>query len=123
MEALEITSWVKPSHYSVEQTALCIAVAILVILVLRVTIGPGETSSLPIINPRKRFEFSNLERIAHFKANCRQLLQKGRAMYPQKPYRMICPEGEVIVLPTCLVNQVRSEPALDFVGISKEVSG
>ncbi|KAF3070666.1 Dihydromonacolin L monooxygenase LovA [Daldinia childiae] len=122
MEALEITSWVKPSYYSLEQTALCIAFMILVTLVLRAIIDTKETSSLPIINPRKRFEFSNLERIADFKTNCRQLLQKGRTMYPQKPYRMICPEGEVIVLPTCLVNQMRSEPALDFVGISKEDS-
>ncbi|KAI1653685.1 cytochrome P450 [Daldinia decipiens] len=122
MEALEMTSWVKLSHYSAEQTALCIAITILVTLVLRATIGTKETSSLPIINPRKRFEFSNLERIADFKVNCRKLFQKGRTMYPEQPYRMICPEGEVIVMPPCLINEVRSDPALVFVGVDKEDS-
>lgn len=124
IQALEQASWMKALYHSVpvEQAALYIVLTILFSLTLHATAGYGKKSSLPIINPRKRFEFSNIKRVADFKFNCRQLLQKGRAMYPGEPYRMICPEGEMIVIPTRLVNEIRSEPALEFVGVSTDDS-
>lgn len=104
-----------------KQPLLYVTTVLMLVLVLHV-MGKEKGYGLPVINPKKPFELSNRRSLLEWGFHCKDLLAKGRAMFPGKPYAMIVPEGEVMVWPTSAIDEVKSEHGLDFVGISPEVS-
>ncbi|KAJ0115188.1 Dihydromonacolin L monooxygenase LovA [Diaporthe amygdali] len=104
-----------------KQPLLYVTTVLMLVLVLHL-MGKEKGYGLPVINPKKPFELSNRRSLLEWGFHCKDLLAKGRAMFPGKPYAMIVPEGEVMVWPTSAIDEVKSEHGLDFVGISPEDS-
>ncbi|KAK1580740.1 cytochrome P450 [Colletotrichum navitas] len=69
---------------------------------------------LPEVNPLKAFEFTNRRRNGEFVHQSKELMLKGKAVFGDSPFRMHTEWGEVVVLPPPLMQELRSDPRLDF---------
>lgn len=85
-------------------------------------INKHSTLSAPFINPKKRMELSSMGTVNRFMAGSREVMAKGRSMYPDKPYRVYTDWGEALVLPPEFVNELKSHPDLDFQIVAQDVS-
>lgn len=95
---------------------------LLLFIILFYGINKQSTLDAPIINPKKRTELSTLNSVNRFMAASREVMTKGRSMYPDKPYRVYTDWGEALVLPPEFVNELRSHPDLDFTNVAQDVS-
>lgn len=84
-------------------------------------INKKSTLSAPVINPKKGMELSTLSSVNRFMAGSREVMTKGRSMYPDKPYRVYTDWGEALVLPPEFVNELKSHPDLDFQLVAQDV--
>lgn len=84
-------------------------------------ISKQSTLSAPIINPKKRMELSSMSSVNRFMSGSREVMTKGRSMYPDKPYRVYTDWGEALVLPPEFVNELKSHPDLDFQLVAQDV--
>lgn len=52
--------------------------------------GMNKQSNLsaPVINPKKRTELSHLNSVTRFMSGSKEVMAKGRSMYPHEPYRV-----------------------------------
>ncbi|KAI0198522.1 cytochrome P450 monooxygenase [Astrocystis sublimbata] len=69
---------------------------------------------LPLVNPPNLF--SDAEAKRNFRDNANTILQKARKELPKKPYRMTTDYGEIVMLPSEWLNEVRNNPNLSFMG-------
>lgn len=84
-------------------------------------INKQSTLTAPIINPKKRMELTTMSSVNRFMAGSREVMTKGRSMYPDKPYRVYTDWGEALVLPPEFVNELKSHPDLDFNLVAQDV--
>lgn len=84
-------------------------------------ISKQSTLAAPIINPKKRMELSSMNSVNRFMSGSREVMSKGRSMYPDKPYRAYTDWGEALVLPPEFVNELKSHPDLDFNIVAQDV--
>ncbi|KAK2601862.1 hypothetical protein QQS21_004548 [Conoideocrella luteorostrata] len=90
-----------------------IAVLCVLFSVLRLS-GSRRRKRFPELNPKKPLEFSTQSRVNDFVSRSKEILIQGRLRYRDKPYRLNCDFGEVIVLPPQLIDEIRSHPSLNF---------
>ncbi|CAI6087324.1 unnamed protein product [Clonostachys chloroleuca] len=74
----------------------------------------GRQDSLPELNPRKPFEFTNRRRILEFIRNSKTILGEGRQRFKDKPYKLMSEWGSMVVLPPECADELRSDPRMDF---------
>ncbi len=74
----------------------------------------STTGTIPHLNPRKAFEFTDTPAKAHFVVNARPMLEVWFRENPGTAARVIGDAGEVTVLPASLVNEMRNDPRLSF---------
>ena len=72
------------------------------------------STTIPHLNPRKAFEFTDTPAKAHFVVNARPMLEAWFRENPGTAARVIGDAGEVTVLPASLVNEMRNDPRLSF---------
>lgn len=83
----------------------------------------NASTNLPIINPPIFLDFGNRRRLQEFTENSLEILKKGRDMHPDQPYLLFSPFGdETLMLPTSLIEEVKSHPALGFSEGAEDVS-
>lgn len=73
-----------------------------------------DKSQLPLINPREILDVTGQKRIDEFCKYNKELLMKGKYLYPGKPFRIFTPDGEIISLPVNFIDEARNHPGLDF---------
>lgn len=95
---------------------------LLLFIIFYYGINKKSTLSAPVINPKKGMELSTLSSVNRFMAGSREVMTKGRTMYPDKPYRVYTDWGEALVLPPEFVNELKSHPDLDFQLVAQDVS-
>lgn len=81
-----------------------------------------SSHAAPILNPKKRGELSHLSSVNRFMTGSKEVMTKGRSMYPDTPYRVYTDWGEALVLPPEFVNELKSHPDLDFMKVAQDVS-
>lgn len=91
-------------------SVLCIIASILAVLIFRRI----DTSSIPLLNPRKSLKTSDKQAKTEFVRNAGQLLRTWFKTNPDKPARLIGDVGNVIVLPPHLAQEIRNDKRLDF---------
>ncbi|ETS82300.1 hypothetical protein PFICI_07302 [Pestalotiopsis fici W106-1] len=89
---------------------LCIITSILAVFIFQQI----DTSSIPLLNPRKAFETSDKRAKTEFVQNGGNLLRTWFKANPDKPARLIGDVGNVIVLPPHLAQEIRNDKRLDF---------
>ncbi|RYP80555.1 hypothetical protein DL769_002403 [Monosporascus sp. CRB-8-3] len=104
-----ITSILPPDH-----KPLPILGSILLVYLLTCIFHMSKTSELPLVNPKKKFEFGNTKRKREFMQNAEQILAKGQKEAPGKPFRTISDSGETLVLPGKYANEIRNNHNLSF---------
>lgn len=98
-----------------------IATALLVV-VFSILLKVSKHDDLPLLQPPpKWFRPTFLAQIEFFKIG-KELISKGRATLPGKPYKILSDSGEVLVLPTRFANVIRNEEDLSFGAVVMRVS-
>ncbi|KAI1422558.1 cytochrome P450 monooxygenase [Xylaria sp. FL1777] len=69
---------------------------------------------LPYVN-RANF-FSNAQAKYDFRRSANTLLENARKLYPNRPYRMTTDYGEVVMLQSETLDEIRNDPHLSFFG-------
>lgn len=95
---------------------------LLLFIILLYGMNKHSGLSAPIVNPKKRMELSHLGPANRFMTGSREVMTKGRSMYPHEPYRVYTDWGEALVLPPEFVNELKSHPDLDFMKVAQDVS-
>ncbi|PGG95940.1 hypothetical protein AJ79_09795 [Helicocarpus griseus UAMH5409] len=90
-------------------TFVVTAVTLLFIYILQ-----RPKTNVPLLNPKKRFEFSSYRIKQDFVHNAMSLIQKGFATTGNKPFRLLSDNGEVVVLPPEVANEIRNDHRLNF---------
>lgn len=103
------------SDMNAKQTIrLLLALMVGGVFVARFLMSPKTAARFPLINPANGFEFLGAARRTHFNENSEQLIQRGRAENPGKPFNLMSDGGEITLLPASLVNDIRNNANLDF---------
>ncbi|CAI6093148.1 unnamed protein product [Clonostachys chloroleuca] len=74
--------------------------------------GDSKVSSIPLINQAKGLDIANWGWRWRFAFYAEELLQKGMALYKDRPFKLMTDSGEIIVLPSKLVSTIGSEDRL-----------
>ncbi|KAJ0108738.1 cytochrome p450 [Diaporthe amygdali] len=74
---------------------------------------------LPRLNPKKPFELTTRRLLAEYLAKGKQMLIQGRETYGQKLYRLYSDFGDVIVLPSEFMQEIRNNASLSFLEKAK----
>lgn len=91
-------------------------------VILLYGINKKSTPAAPLIGPKRRMELSTLNSVNRFMEGSREVMTKGRSMYPDKPYRVYTDWGETLVLPPEFLDELKSHPDLDFLKVAQDVS-
>ncbi|KAF2963565.1 hypothetical protein GQX73_g10018 [Xylaria multiplex] len=78
------------------------------------SISNASLKKLPCVNPPNFF--SNAQAKRQFRDSAKDMLQKARKQYPNRPYRMTTDYGEVVVLQSEWFDEIRNNPHLSFLG-------
>lgn len=81
----------------------------------------NDKKKRPILNPLRLFEFTNTRRTQEFIGNSIETLTQGRSLYRGQTYRLYTNWGEVLVIPPEFVDDLKSNPLLDFQIPSQDV--
>lgn len=90
-----------------------IATSILLAAVIAILISSRKNSKIPHANPPSWFSPTIIKQLDAVKHGV-EIVDDARKRFPNKPYRMINTNGEIIVLPLHLVNTIRNEDRLSF---------
>ncbi|KAK3321311.1 putative cytochrome P450 monooxygenase [Cercophora scortea] len=74
----------------------------------------GAKNTIPHLNPRRPFEFTDTRAKKDFNFGAKKMLAGWFGANPDKPVRVISGVGEVTVLPPHLANELRNDDRLDF---------
>jgi hypothetical protein len=113
-------------HLSVVETILSsqpyvqLSLAAVFLLFLRYALS--QSDDIPFINPKKSSELTASRPRSAFLAQSKEILSQGHDLYPDQPYRANTDWGEVLILPPSLINELRSDPRLDFLEVAQDVS-
>ncbi|KAF3007238.1 hypothetical protein E8E14_009058 [Neopestalotiopsis sp. 37M] len=113
-------------HLSVVETILFsqpyvqLSLAAVFLLFLRYALS--QSDNIPFINPKKSSELTASRPRSAFLAQSKEILSKGHELYPDQPYRANTDWGEVLLLPPSLINELRSDPRLDFLEVAQDDS-
>lgn len=77
---------------------------------------------LPELNPRHAFEFTDTRRIRRFMRNTLAMFEEGKSKFLNKPYKLFCDLGEVVVLPHEFVTEIKSDRRFEFSESASEAS-
>jgi hypothetical protein len=91
------------------QSVACLFLGFILITLLRGSSG----SSLPTINDKGRFEFSDKRIKKNFVFNGRRLLLEGLKKFKGKPFRMLTDFGPAIILPPDYAQEIRNIESLN----------
>jgi hypothetical protein len=69
----------------------------------------------PVLNPTG-FEIIGIKQRMEFAKAARNLIEKGRQVFPQQPYHMITDTCDLLILPPKFVDGIRNNPDLNFSG-------
>ncbi|KAI1490402.1 cytochrome P450 [Biscogniauxia mediterranea] len=79
---------------------------------------PSSTSSsvkkLPLVNPGGFFSMKQAKQ--QYRQSSKSILKNARKQYGNQPFRMITDLGEVVILPSEFIDEIRNEPKLSFSG-------
>lgn len=77
-----------------------------------------KKASVPELNPPKsRLRLPGVvsaEQTQSFIRHSKELIQAGRAKFPDQPYRLYSYLGDSIIIPPSFINDIRNEQALNF---------
>ncbi|KAK0614946.1 cytochrome P450 [Bombardia bombarda] len=92
--------------------------AFMVVLLLYSLQGPGSpsTKSLPHLNPKHPFEFSDTRPKKAFVSGAREMVAAWFRSNPDKPTRIISDFGELTLLPPLMADELRNDKRLSFSG-------
>ncbi|KAI0593871.1 cytochrome P450 [Biscogniauxia sp. FL1348] len=84
---------------------------------------PSSTDStvkkLPLVNPGSFFSTKQAKQ--KYRQSAKSILQNARKQYGSQPFRMITDSGEIVILPSEFVDEIRNDPRLSFSnGIEQE---
>ncbi|CAI6019586.1 unnamed protein product [Clonostachys chloroleuca] len=99
-------------HLVLDNFAQTLSVTLTLVIAYRYVVL--QRDDLPELNPRKPYELTNHRRVHEFVQNSKQLLAKGRELYKQKPYKLMSEWGSVVVLPPEQIDELKSDPRMDF---------
>ncbi|KPM38517.1 hypothetical protein AK830_g8048 [Neonectria ditissima] len=98
---------------SILDQPLAILVITILMLTLITTSGSRHTK-FPELDPKRFLEFTNRNRTANFIRRSKELLVRGKAQFHDQPYRVYSDWGEIVVLPSRFIEELRSHPHLNF---------
>lgn len=75
---------------------------------------PDRHAGVPHLNRPPKMDLFGQKTKKHFVSNARSLMAEGRRLFKGRPYRMFTDLGDLIVIPTQLIDDVRNEPSLSF---------
>ncbi|KAM0325730.1 hypothetical protein ACHAQA_007030 [Verticillium albo-atrum] len=115
--SLWATSTSMPHLDSHQLLYLGLALAVAIISCVKTLTAKGD--DIPCLNPSKRPKILGKDpAIAKsFIKNTRAMLAQGRAKFAGQPFKITADSGEVIILPPSIVDEIRNEPALSFMGV------
>ncbi|EHK21974.1 uncharacterized protein TRIVIDRAFT_60000 [Trichoderma virens Gv29-8] len=96
---------------------LCLCLVILILAGIPVLLyfpTHRNLEHLPLLKPVDGFSLLDIKSKTAFVFRSKELLAKGRALFPQSPYRMITDLGEIVFLPVGLADEIRNDPRLSF---------
>lgn len=93
---------------------LLLALSLGGVIIARFLMSSKVAAKFPLINPSNGFEFVGLQRRTHFNENSEELIRRGRAEHPGKPFNLMSDGGEITLLPARLANDIRNNANLDF---------
>lgn len=94
--------------------------SILFAAVIAILVLSRKNSKLPHANPPAWYAPTTINQLDAVK-NGMNIVDDARKRFPDKPYRMINNNGEMIVLPARFANTIRNEAGLSFAKASTQV--
>lgn len=73
-----------------------------------------KTSPFPLINDKKRGEFTYARARKEFMFGARQLIEKGLKLAPGQPFRIMGDVGEIFILPSKYAHEIRNHGGVSF---------
>lgn len=124
MDHLAYPSWTQmplifPPTLSIPVATFVTAVFLVSILVY--SLQEDKFSKLPLVNPRKPFEFSDSRAKHGFAAHSYEILARGFSTRGDKPFRVISDAGDTTVLSPRFANEIRNDSRLSFTRITARV--
>ncbi|KAJ6784660.1 hypothetical protein PWT90_03223 [Aphanocladium album] len=97
-----------------------IIIASLIATVIAIAFRLSTASTLPVLNPKGAFEFTDRRVKASFRKDASKLLRGWFAKNPSKPVVIYGDMGPVTVLPPTMANEIRNDSRLGFIEVTQE---
>lgn len=98
----------------------CVVTAILLVIFMY---GMRESyPDLPRLDPRRPTELTTSKRRAEFCSKSQELLAQGTQRFQDKPYKVYSENGDVVIIPSKYVDELRNDPKLSFAASAEDVS-
>ncbi|WDK12971.1 trichothecene C-8 hydroxylase [Colletotrichum graminicola] len=104
--------WLHEYFYTPQ--AWYIITAFVVILLTRLLRRSSSVDDIPLINPKKGWEITKSGAQRRFLKNARAMMDKALSDFPERPFRVFCGFGEVIILPAERINEIRNDHRFKF---------
>ncbi|KAK2051303.1 trichothecene C-8 hydroxylase [Colletotrichum caudatum] len=101
-------------EYFYTPQAWYIITAFVVILLSRFLSRSSSVDDIPLINPKEGWEITKSGAKGRFLKNARAMMAKALVDFPNRPFRVFCGFGEVIVLPAERINEIRNDNRFRF---------
>ncbi|KAK7425140.1 hypothetical protein QQX98_000054 [Neonectria punicea] len=90
--------------------------SLLAVALAYISLRPHRHSDMPYLNRPAKLDLFGQKTRQHFALNARNLMAEGRRLFKGNPYRLFTDLGDLVVIPSRLVDDVRNEPNLSFMG-------
>ncbi|KAK2005849.1 cytochrome P450 [Colletotrichum eremochloae] len=104
------------------EKSIPLAVAFFLVVLTVVSLKPSQPhlKHLPVVNPPKSKFQSSMETTRQYLAQSKNLIERGRKLWPNQPFRMFTDQGSVVVLPLSLGQEIRNFKELDFLSFTRK---
>lgn len=107
-------AWASWGLLPAQSTPYYLGIAFVTLATFAWTKSSSRLGKLPYVNPPKLF--SNAQAKAKFLDSTKDMLLDARRLYPNQPYRMTTDYGEVVMVQSEWMEDIRNTPSLSFIG-------
>ncbi|KAI1496068.1 cytochrome P450 [Biscogniauxia marginata] len=98
----------------VHSTPYVLLTFMVIIVVYAWSSADSSLKDMPLVNAASFLSKNQAKQ--NYRKSGRAFLQNARRQYPNQPYRMITDYGEVVILPSEFLDEIRNEPKVSFSG-------
>lgn len=74
----------------------------------------SELGKPQLVNPKRMTELTVRGRLVDFGRRSKEIFLEGRARFLEKPFRVLCEWGDVVVLHQSYIDEIRNNPHMNF---------